>query len=84
VDGPATLIAIWGGDSFELDHTAVPDNGFTVIDSYLNFGNNGETGVQVAISRMVACQSMRVPTPSGVRHMYLAKNLHDPHWVAAS
>src|SRR5262249_11847149 len=32
------------------DHTAVPDNGFTVIDSYLDFGNNGETAVQVAIA----------------------------------
>jgi hypothetical protein len=50
VDGPATLIAIWGGDSASLDHTAVPDNGFTVIDSYLDFGNAGETAVQVAIA----------------------------------
>ncbi|OFW09437.1 MAG: hypothetical protein A3H96_02035 [Acidobacteria bacterium RIFCSPLOWO2_02_FULL_67_36] len=48
VDGPATLIAIWGGDSAALDHTAVPDNAFTVIDSYLDFGNNGETAVQCA------------------------------------
>jgi hypothetical protein len=50
VTGPATLIAIWGGDSAALDHTAVPDNGFTVIDSYLDFGSNGETAVQVAIA----------------------------------
>lgn len=50
VDGPATLIAIWGGDSGALDHTAVPDNGFAVIDSYLHFGGNFETGVQVAIA----------------------------------
>jgi hypothetical protein len=50
VEGPATLIAVWGGDSGALDHTAVPDNGFKVIDSYLDFGNNGETAVQVAIA----------------------------------
>jgi hypothetical protein len=50
VDGPATLIAVWGGDSAQLDHTAVPDNGFTVIDSYLDFGNGNETAVQVAIA----------------------------------
>jgi hypothetical protein len=50
VDGPATLIAVWSGVSDQLDHTAVPDNGFTVIDSYLDFGNNGETAVQVAIA----------------------------------
>lgn len=50
VDGPATLIAVWGGAAGSLDHQAFPDNGFTVIDSYLDFGNNGETGVQVAIA----------------------------------
>jgi hypothetical protein len=50
VEGPATLIAIWAGDSGALQHTAVPDNGFTVIDSYLDFGGNGETAVQAAIA----------------------------------
>ena len=50
VDGPATLIALWGGDAFALDNTAVPDNGFTVIDSYLSFGGNFATGVQVSIA----------------------------------
>jgi len=50
VDGPATLVAIWSGDSAQLDHTAIPDNGFTIIDSYLDFGNNDETAVQVAIA----------------------------------
>ena len=48
VDRPATLIAIWGGDSFELTHTAVPDNGFSVFDSYLVLGPT--SGVQVAIA----------------------------------
>jgi ECF sigma factor/Concanavalin A-like lectin/glucanases superfamily len=48
VDGPATLIAIWGGDSFALSHTAIPDNGFVVFDSYLNLGPS--SGVQVAIA----------------------------------
>ena len=48
VDRPATLIAVWGGDSFELTHTAVPDNGFSVFDSYLVLGPT--SGVQVAIA----------------------------------
>jgi hypothetical protein len=48
VNGPATLIAVWGGDAWGLSHTALPDNGFTVIDSYLNLGPN--SGVQVAIA----------------------------------
>jgi hypothetical protein len=48
VDGPATLVAVWGGDSFALSHTAVPDHGFTIIDSYLMLGPS--SGVQVAIA----------------------------------
>lgn len=50
VDGPATLIAVWGGDGYSFQNTAVPDNGFTVIDSYLNFVPAGDTAVQVAIA----------------------------------
>ena len=47
-DGPATLIAIWGGDSWDLKHTAVPGDGFRVIESYLELGPT--SGVQVAIA----------------------------------
>jgi Concanavalin A-like lectin/glucanases superfamily len=50
VDGPATLIAIWSGDGNGSRHSAVPDNGFTVIDSYLNFVPSSDTAVQVAIA----------------------------------
>lgn len=50
VDGPATLIAIWSGDGNGSQHSAVPDNGFTVIDSYLNFVPSTDTAVQVAIA----------------------------------
>lgn len=45
-DGPATLVALWSGDSFELVHTAVPSDGFQVIESYLKLGPT--SGVQVA------------------------------------
>lgn len=44
----ATLIAVWGGDSWELKHTAVPSDGFQVIDSYLTLGPT--SGVEVAIA----------------------------------
>jgi hypothetical protein len=50
VDGPATLIAIWSGDGNGSQHSAVPDNGFTIIDSYLNFIPSSDTAVQVAIA----------------------------------
>jgi hypothetical protein len=47
-NGPATLIAVWGGDSDDLPNTAVPSDGFQVIDSYLALGPT--SGVQVAIA----------------------------------
>ena len=33
--GPATLVAIWAGDGAAARMTAVPDNGFTVVESQL-------------------------------------------------
>ena len=37
--GPATLVAFWWGDAgVEQDKTAVPDNGFVVVDSVLAAG----------------------------------------------
>jgi hypothetical protein len=37
--GPALLVAWWWGDAgVDLDKTAVPDNGFTVVDSVLAAG----------------------------------------------
>jgi len=47
-DGPAMLIAVWGGDGSALQHTAVPGDGFNIIDSYLSLGPT--SGVQVAIA----------------------------------
>lgn len=46
--GPATLVAIWWGDGGVKRMTAVPDNGFTVIDSYLKLPDN--SGVQCAVA----------------------------------
>jgi hypothetical protein len=34
--GPAVLLAFWWGDGDGLTHSAVPNNGFTVIDSFLD------------------------------------------------
>lgn len=46
--GPATLIAVWWGDGGAKRMTAVPTNGFTVIDSYLKLPDN--SGVQCAVA----------------------------------
>ncbi len=37
--GPATLVAFWWGDgNVDFVHTAIPNNGFNVIDSFLPTG----------------------------------------------
>lgn len=46
--GPATLIALWFGDAYVLDMTAVPGNGFTVIDGLLHLPP--ESAVQCAVA----------------------------------
>ncbi|MEZ4364526.1 MAG: hypothetical protein R3B48_30395 [Kofleriaceae bacterium] len=46
--GPATLVAFWWGDAgVNNDKTAVPNNGFTVIDSVLSSGELVQSAVAV-------------------------------------
>lgn len=46
--GPATLVAVWLGDAYVYSMTAVPGDGFKVIDSYLNLPPS--SGVQAAVA----------------------------------
>ena len=46
--GPATLVAVWWGDAFVYRMTAVPDNGFQVIERFLELPPN--SGVQCAVA----------------------------------
>jgi len=46
--GPATLVAVWWGDGGIKRMSAVPNNGFAVIDSYLKLPDN--SGVQCAVA----------------------------------
>lgn len=46
--GPATLVAVWLGDAYIYSMTAVPGDGFKVIDSYLHLPPN--SGVQCAVA----------------------------------
>lgn len=46
--GPATLVAFWWGDGNQyFAHTAVPSNGFTIIDSILPIGSYVQSAVAV-------------------------------------
>jgi hypothetical protein len=46
--GPATLVAVWLGDAYIYSMSAVPGDGFKVIDSYLHLPPN--SGVQCAVA----------------------------------
>lgn len=46
--GPAVLLAVWWGDGGVKRMTAVPNNGFAVIDSFLKLPDN--SGVQCAVA----------------------------------
>jgi hypothetical protein len=46
--GPATLLAVWLGDAYVYRMTAVPDNGFEVIDRFLELPPS--SGVQCAVA----------------------------------
>ncbi|HEY4092525.1 MAG TPA: hypothetical protein VGN46_13510 [Luteibacter sp.] len=48
VDGPATLLAFWWGDGGVKRMTAMPGDGFTLIDSFLQLPD--ESGVQGAVA----------------------------------
>ena len=53
--GPATLIAVWWGDGGVKRMTARPNNGFSVIDSYLMLPDN--SGVQCAVASKQVAQA---------------------------
>ncbi len=62
--GPATLVAFWWGDGNQyFAHTAVPDSGFTVIDSLLPIGSYVQTAV--ATKDVVAAGTYHVTWNSG-------------------
>jgi hypothetical protein len=46
--GPATLVAVWLGDAYVYSMSAIPGDGFKIIDSYLQLPPN--SGVQAAVA----------------------------------
>jgi hypothetical protein len=70
--GPATLIAIWAGDSGAASVTAAPNNGFTTIDSQLL--SSCEVEVVVAARDVATAGSYNVTwtaTPTQGAHLWL-------------
>jgi hypothetical protein len=58
--GPAVLLAFWWGDGPGLTHTAVPNNGFTVIESLLDLPPLSAVQCAVAYKQVTAAGTYNV------------------------
>ncbi len=58
--GPAILLAFWWGDAGGLMHTASPNNGFTVIESFLNLPPNSAVQSVVAFRQVISAGTYNV------------------------
>jgi hypothetical protein len=58
--GPATLIAVWWGDATGLHHSAVPDNGFVIIENFVDLPPNSAVQCVVAARQVAAAGTYHV------------------------
>jgi hypothetical protein len=58
--GPATLIAVWWGDATGLHHSAVPNNGFSIIDNFVDLPPNSAVQCVVAARQVTAAGTYNV------------------------
>lgn len=58
--GPATLIALWWGDATGLHHSAVPDNGFSIIENFVDLPPNSAVQCVVAARQVAAAGTYHV------------------------
>jgi len=58
--GPATLVAFWWGDAGGLHHSAVPDNGFTIIENFVDLPPNSAVQCVVAWKQVAAAGTYHV------------------------
>lgn len=58
--GPATLLAVWWGDSRALSMTAVPGDGFKLIEQYLDLPPQSGVQCAVAVKRVTAAGTYNV------------------------
>lgn len=50
--GAATLLAFWWGDASGLHHSAIPDNGFSIIENFVNLPPNSAVQCVVAVRQV--------------------------------
>lgn len=58
--GPAVLVALWWGDATGLTHTAVPNNNFTTIESFVNLPPNSAVQCVVAVREVMTAGTYNV------------------------
>jgi len=58
--GPATLIAVWWGDATGLHHSAIPDNGFSIIENFVDLPPNSAVQGVVAARQVNAAGTYNV------------------------
>ncbi|MEO5627045.1 MAG: hypothetical protein ABIQ70_13645 [Dokdonella sp.] len=58
--GPATLVAVWWGDATGLQHSALPDNGFAIIENFVDLPPNSAVQCVVAYREVSASGTYHV------------------------
>jgi hypothetical protein len=58
--GPATLVAFWWGDATGLQHSAIPGNGFSIIENFVMLPPNSAVQCVVAVRQVSAAGTYSV------------------------
>ncbi len=58
--GPATLVAFWWGDATGLQHSAVPGEGFTIIENFVDLPPNSAVQCVVAAKQVSSAGTWHV------------------------
>lgn len=58
--GPAVLLAVWWGDGYFLKQTAIPGDGFNIIENFVDLPPNSAVQCVVAYRRVDAAGTYRV------------------------
>jgi hypothetical protein len=58
--GAATLLAFWWGDATGLQHSAIPNNGFSIIENFVNLPPNSAVQCVVAVRQVASAGTYNV------------------------
>jgi hypothetical protein len=85
--GPAVLVAFWWGDGGGLNHSAIPDNGFTIIENFVTLPPGSAVQCVVAVRAVAAAGTYNVhwaTTPAQGAPLWLFAFQADPVLFANS